>query len=84
MTIKFLVDENRPFYGKFWPGEGVPHQLDYDYSWTLNDLLEDAVKKFPNDPAIWLCHIILWINKNWCNSIRDQSNLQTGGNISPD
>ncbi|MHA1512177.1 MAG: AMP-binding protein, partial [Promethearchaeota archaeon] len=53
MTIKFPVDENRPFYGKFWPGDEVPHQLDYDYSWTLNDLLEDAVKKFPNDTVIW-------------------------------
>ena len=52
MTIKFPVDENRPFYGKFWP-EGVPHQLDYDYSWTLNDLLDDSVKNFPNDPVIW-------------------------------
>jgi len=52
MTIKFPVDENRPFYGKFWP-KGVPHQLDYDYSWTLNDLLDDVVKKFPDDPVIW-------------------------------
>lgn len=52
MTIKFPVEENRPFYGKFWP-EGVPTQLDYDYSWTLNDLLEDSVKRFPNDPVIW-------------------------------
>ena len=49
MTIKFPVDENRPFYkSKFW-AEGVPHQLDYDYSWTLNDMLEDTVKRFPND-----------------------------------
>jgi len=52
MTIKFPVDEKRPFYGKFWP-EGVPHQLDYDYSWSLNDLLEESVKKYPNDPFIW-------------------------------
>ncbi len=50
MTIKIPVEENRPFYGKFWP-KGVPHQLDYDYSWTINDMLEDTVKKFPNDPV---------------------------------
>ena len=53
MTIKFPVDENRPFYGEFWP-KGVPKQLDYDFSWSLNDLLEEAVKKFPNDHVIWL------------------------------
>ncbi|MHA1886968.1 MAG: AMP-binding protein [Promethearchaeota archaeon] len=52
MTTKFKVDENRPFYGKFWP-KGVPHQLDYDYSLTLGKMLDDAVAKYSNDPAIW-------------------------------
>lgn len=54
MTIKkiYTVDEGRPFYGKFWP-KGVPHQLDYDYSLTVGGMLDRAVEKWPNDPAIW-------------------------------
>lgn len=50
---KYLVDENRPFYkGKFWP-KGVPHQLDYDWSMTVSDLMDQAVQKWPNDNVIW-------------------------------
>jgi len=52
MTIKYHVDEKRPFFGKFWP-QGLPHQLDYDYSLTLRDLLNRAAKQWANDPAIW-------------------------------
>jgi len=50
---KFRVSEDRPFYkGEFWP-QGVPHQLDYDYSMTLNDLLDQAVEKWPDYNVMW-------------------------------
>ncbi|MBD3353048.1 MAG: AMP-binding protein [Candidatus Lokiarchaeota archaeon] len=50
---EFRVPEDRPFYhGDFWP-EGVPHQLDYDYSMTLKDLMDQAVEKWPNDNLMW-------------------------------
>jgi long-chain acyl-CoA synthetase len=52
MTIKYKVDEGRPFYGKFWP-KGVPHQLDYDYNLTVGDMFDNSVKQYSNDPAIW-------------------------------
>lgn len=54
MVIKdeFRVDEDRPFYkGKFWP-EGVPHQLDYDYSLTLGEMLDETVSEHPDWPAM--------------------------------
>jgi len=53
MDPKFPVDPNRPFYtGKFWP-KGVPHECTHDYKTTLRDVLDDAVKKYADDPAIW-------------------------------
>ncbi|MCP4764371.1 MAG: acyl--CoA ligase, partial [archaeon] len=52
MTIKYKVDESRPFFGKWWP-KGVPKQLDYDYSMTLRDLMERSAKKWPDDNFIW-------------------------------
>ena len=52
MTSKFKVNENRPFFGKFWP-KGVPHELDLDYSMTVGQMFDNAVKKFGADPAMW-------------------------------
>jgi len=52
MVVKFPVDENRPFYGKFWP-KGMPHQLDYDYSLTIADLLDNAASKWAKDKVMW-------------------------------
>lgn len=50
---KYKVSEDRPFYnGDFWP-EGVPHQLDYDYSMSLADVLEESAKKYANDNVMW-------------------------------
>jgi long-chain acyl-CoA synthetase len=66
MTIKYKVDENRPFFGKYWP-KGVPKQLDYDYSLTLGDLFDHAAERFPNDPVIWF--LDTWVTyaelKDW-------------------
>ena len=33
---KFKVEENRPFYGRYWP-KGVPHNIQFDESLTLKD-----------------------------------------------
>lgn len=53
MTIKFPVDEDRPFFSSpFWP-IGVPHQLDINFSLSIADMLQQSVQKYPNDPAIW-------------------------------
>src|SRR5271157_399980 len=53
VTIKYPVPEDRPWFtGNFWP-EGVPHQLDYDYSMTTKDLLIQAVSKYGENPAMW-------------------------------
>ncbi|TFF88844.1 MAG: long-chain fatty acid--CoA ligase, partial [Promethearchaeota archaeon] len=52
MVVKYIVDESRPFFGKFWPND-VPHQLDIDFSMTMGDLLDRAVKNWGDDPAIW-------------------------------
>ncbi len=50
---EFKVSEDRPFYhGDFWP-QGVPRQLDYDYSLTLGKVLDNAVKKWPDLNAMW-------------------------------
>ncbi|MCK5342231.1 MAG: AMP-binding protein, partial [Candidatus Heimdallarchaeota archaeon] len=59
MTIKYKVNEKRPFYGKFWP-KGVPHQLDYDYNLTVGAMFDKAVKKFSKDPAIWF--LSTWVS----------------------
>ena len=58
MVIKYPVDESRPFYGKFWPN-GVPHQLDMDFSMTMGDLLDRAVKNWGDDPAIWFLNTFI-------------------------
>lgn len=55
MTNIFKVDENRPFYGKFWPN-GLPKQLEYDTSMTLGDFLHKTSRKVPDQPAIWFLH----------------------------
>jgi long-chain acyl-CoA synthetase len=56
MVIKYKVSEDRPFYkSKFYPA-GVPHQLDYDYSMTTTDLMNQAVEKWPDNPVIWFLH----------------------------
>ncbi|UYP45473.1 Acetyl-coenzyme A synthetase [Candidatus Lokiarchaeum ossiferum] len=52
-TNPYLVPEGRPFHtGQYWP-EGVPHQIEYDYTLTLNDMFENSVKKYLKDPVIW-------------------------------
>ncbi len=52
VDIRFKVPEDRPFYGKFWP-EGLPHELDIDYSTSLGQMLDESCEKFAKDPAIW-------------------------------
>jgi long-chain acyl-CoA synthetase len=58
MTIKYKVDEKRPFFGKFWP-EGVPKQLDYDYSMSLVDLFDSAVRNWADDPSVWFMYTLI-------------------------
>jgi long-chain acyl-CoA synthetase len=53
LTIKFPVSEDRPWFkGNFWP-EGVPHQLDYDYSLSIPQMLEQSANNYADFPAIW-------------------------------
>lgn len=52
MTRKFEVPPQRPFFGKYWP-EGVPHQLDFDYTLTLPKLLKQTANRSPQDPVMW-------------------------------
>jgi len=53
MTIKYPVAEDRPWFnGKYWPAE-VPHQLDIDFSMSLPDLLDRALKNWGDLPFIW-------------------------------
>lgn len=59
MLSKYYIDENRPFFkGRFWPN-GVPHQLEYDFSTTLPQMLEETVNKYPNDPVYWFMDTFL-------------------------
>ena len=46
MEIKFPVNENRPFFGKFWP-EGIPKRLDYDYNLTLRGYFRTNCREIP-------------------------------------
>ncbi len=52
MSRSYYVDETRPFFGQFWP-EGVPHQIDYDASRTLYQMLHDSAEKWPDYPVLW-------------------------------
>ncbi|MBD3186166.1 AMP-binding protein [Candidatus Bathyarchaeota archaeon] len=59
MTIKFKVDESRPWFsGKYWP-EGVPKQLDIDFTHALPDLLDRALDKWGQYPFMWF--IDTWV-----------------------
>ncbi|NMC06936.1 MAG: long-chain fatty acid--CoA ligase [Candidatus Lokiarchaeota archaeon] len=52
MTIKYPVDENKAWFkSKYWPPK-VPHQLDIDFTMTLGDLLDRAVKNWGDLPFI--------------------------------
>ncbi len=61
---KYYVDPNRPFHGKYWP-QGVPYQLEYDYSLTLGEMLRNSVEKWPNSPAIWFAGSWISYNQLW-------------------
>lgn len=52
MTIKYKIPEDRLWFkGKYWP-KGVPKQLDIDFSMSLNDLWDRAVKNWGDSPFI--------------------------------
>jgi len=50
---KWYVPEDRPWFKKEsgWPDE-VPHNIDFPRI-SLGEMLTDAVKKFPNEKAVW-------------------------------
>ncbi len=53
MPVKYKVPEDRPWFkSKYWP-KGVPKQLDIDYSLSLPDLLDRAVKNWGDSPFLW-------------------------------
>ncbi|MHA1683046.1 MAG: AMP-binding protein [Promethearchaeota archaeon] len=53
MTIKFPVDESKPWFsGKYWP-KGVPKQLDIDFNMSLSGLLDRAVSNWGDYPVMW-------------------------------
>ena len=52
MKIKTCVDENSPWFSKYWP-ETVPKQLTYDDSLTMYDILEKYAEENPEYKVIW-------------------------------
>jgi long-chain acyl-CoA synthetase len=52
MKITTRVDENSPWFSKYWP-ETVPTQLTYDDSLTLYDILERNAGENPDYKAVW-------------------------------
>jgi long-chain acyl-CoA synthetase len=52
MTIKYPVDESKLWFkSKYWPPK-LPHQLDIDFSLSMGDLLDRAVKNWGDLPYI--------------------------------
>ena len=52
MKITTRVDENSPWFAKYWP-ETVPKQLTYDDSLTMYDILEKNADENPDYKVIW-------------------------------
>ncbi len=53
MSPKLVIPETRPFFqGKFWPPH-VPHQVEYDNSLVVGDLVTNAAKQWPSHPVMW-------------------------------
>jgi len=52
MKITTCVDENSPWFAKYWP-ETVPKQLTYDDSLTMYDILQRNADENPDYKAIW-------------------------------
>lgn len=51
MQDPFHVDENKRWFKKWWP-EGVPYNTKFEKK-TINDLLDEQVKKYSDKDFIW-------------------------------